>query len=207
MNLLRSFPSRLRPPEPHEAAFTLAEMLVCMSLLFLFLSGTLSAHLFGMRMFQITKAKLGASDDARQAITLLTSEIRTAKMVRIGSGGLSSFTEVPTNTPQIGGAIQIYPTTNTNSFVRYFWDSADTRLKRTTNGSTAVDVIAHYITNNLVFTSEDYAGNVLTDNQNNRVIGLSLQFYQIEFPIYLIGPGNYFDYYQLRTKITRRVLE
>ena len=188
-------------------AFTLAELMVSMAILFLFINGILYCHLFGMRMFQITKAKLGASDDARQAISLMISEIRTAKIIKVGDGSLSSFTEIPTNTPQVGSAIQIHATTNTNVFVRYFWDSGDNKLKRTTNGSTAANVVAHYITNNLVFTSEDYAGNVITDNQNNRVIGLDLKFYQMEYPVYAIGPGNYFDYYELRSKITRRVLE
>ena len=68
-------------------------------------------------------------------------------------------------------------------------------------------MVARTITNTVVFRAQDYLGRVLTNNQNNRVIGLNLQFYQIEFPVYLIGPGYYFDYYELRTKITRRVLE
>ena len=39
------------------------------------------AHLMGIRMFEITKAKLGASDEARQAISMMIDEIRTAKLV------------------------------------------------------------------------------------------------------------------------------
>ena len=48
---------------------------------------------------------------------------------------------------------------------------------------------------------------VLTNNENNRVIGLTLQFYQIQYPVIRIGPGELYDFYQLRTKITRRTLE
>jgi hypothetical protein len=59
----------------------------------------------------------------------------------------------------------------------------------------------------MVFTSEDFAGNVLNNNLNNRVIGVTLQFYQLEAPPVLIGPGSLYDFYQLRTKITRRALE
>jgi hypothetical protein len=66
--------------------------------------------------------------------------------------------------------------------------------------------VAHAISNQIVFTAEDYAGRILTNNENNRVIGLSLQFYQLQYPAIPIGPGNHFDYYQLRTKITRRAL-
>jgi Tfp pilus assembly protein PilW len=206
---LRCSPFAGSPPGAFHAwkAFTITEIMVTMAILFLFITGILYAHLFGIRMFEITRAKLGASDDARRAISLLVSEIRTAKSIKIGNGSLSSFAEVPINTAQIGNAIQIYTTTNTNAFIRYFWDSADNKLKRTADGSTTANVIAHYITNNTVFTSEDFAGNVITDNQNNRVIGLSLQFYQIQYPAYTIGPGNYYDFYQLRAKVTRRALE
>jgi len=195
------------PPLRKGQAFTLPELMVTMAIFFMFIAGILYCHLFGVRMFEITKAKLGASDEARQAISLLISEIRTAKNVKIGSGHLGSFTEISLNTPQIGNALQVYSSSNTNSYVRYFWDSSDSKLKRTINGGAAMNVVAHFITNNMVFTSEDYLGNIITNNQNNRVIGLNMQFFQIQYPVYLIGPGNYFDFYQLRTKITRRALE
>jgi type II secretory pathway pseudopilin PulG len=185
-------------------AFTLPEMMVTMAILFLTIVGMLYCHLFGVRMFEITKAKLGASDEARQAITLLISEVRTAKIVKIGTGSISSFTPVATNSLQVGSALQIYATTNTNSFVRYFWDATDSKLKRTTNGAPAVNIIAHFITNSMVFSAEDYRGTTNTDSQNNRVIGLTMDFYQIQYPVYVIGPGNYFDFYRLRTKITPR---
>jgi len=171
------------------------------------LAGMLSAHLFGMRMFEITKAKLGANDEARQAISLMMQEIRSGKLVKVGSGNLTTFTEVPVDTPQRGSAVQIYPTASTNQFVRYFWDEESQKLKRTTNGSSSVSIVANSITNNIVFSAEDAVGNVLTNNENNRVIALTLQFYQIQYPIIKIGPGEYYDFYQLRTKITRRTLE
>ena len=68
-------------------------------------------------------------------------------------------------------------------------------------------MVAQYLTNTVVFTSENYSNVVLTDNQNNRVIGVNLKFYQIQYPIATIGQGGYFDYYQVSTKITRRALE
>jgi prepilin-type N-terminal cleavage/methylation domain len=184
--------------------FTLTEVMITMALVLIVLATVLSCHLFGMRLFEVTKAKLGASDEARGAISTLISEIRSAKKLRIGSGTLASFAEVIPNQPQVGNAIQIYPTINTNSFIRYFWDSTDQKLKRATNDAAEAYVVAHSISNQIVFTAEDYAGQVLTNNDNNRVIGLSLQFYQLQYPAVSIGPGNHYDYYQLRTKITRR---
>lgn len=205
---------KLSPPRrragqtrPRAAAYSLPEFMVAMTIMLLFMAAILTSHLFGLRLFELVKAKLGASDEARSAISKLVSEIRSAKIVRIGSGSLTGFTEIPPNTSQIGNAVQIYATTNTSAFIRYYWDATDQKLKRTVNGATYVSVVANSISNQLVFTSEDHAGQVLTNNRNNRVIGLTLQFYQLQYPLVAIGPGQLFDYYQLRTKITRRALE
>ena len=62
--------------------------MVTMAILMVVLAGVLTSHLFGLRMFEITKAKLGASDQARVAIQRLIGEIRSAKTVRIGNGNL-----------------------------------------------------------------------------------------------------------------------
>lgn len=190
-----------------KGAFTFTEIMVAGTLLMMVLAGLLSAHLFGIRMFEITKAKLGANDEARRAISLMTEEIRTAKLVKIGDGTMDSFSEVDVDTKQEGSAVQIYPTGSTNQFIRYFWDPDTKQLMRTTNGASAVSVVANSITNELIFAAENYQGEVLTNNENNRVIAMTLKFYQIQYPIVRIGPGEYYDYYQLSARITRRALE
>jgi prepilin-type N-terminal cleavage/methylation domain-containing protein len=195
------------PVRAGQRAFTVPELLVAMTILSLTIAGMMVANFFGIRSHEITKVKLGASDEARRAVNLLSAEIRAAKIIRIGNGSATSFAEIPPNTLQQGSAIQIHPTTNTAEFVRYFWDSADSQLKRSLNGSNVVVVVANFITNQLVFTSEDAFGHVLTNNQNNRVIGLQLEFYQLQYPIVRIGPGQFYDYYRLSTKTTRRALE
>lgn len=124
------------------AAFTFTELMVATTLLMMVLAGLLAAHLFGMRMVEITKAKLGANDEARQAISLMMQEIRSGKLVKIGSGNLTNFTEVPVDTPQQGSAVEIYPAASTNQYVRYFWDEDSQKLKRTTNGATSVSIVA-----------------------------------------------------------------
>jgi type II secretory pathway pseudopilin PulG len=198
-----AIPRRIRRPH----GYSIVEFLLTTMIILIVMSAVLSTNLFGLQLFELTKAKLGASDDARTAISRMIEEIRGAKLLRIGDGDLASFNEVDLNTPQRGSAIQVYPTTDTNAFVRYYWDTDDHQLKRTTNGSSYVSIVANYITNSSVFTAEDYAGNVLTNNENNRVIGLTMVFYQLLYPSATIGEGGLFDYYQLRTKITRRTLE
>ena len=97
----------------------------------------------------------------------------------------------------------MYPSTDTNIFIRYFWDAGDKKLKRTLSGALAT-AVAHSISNSLVFTAEDYAGNVLTNFQNNCLVGVNLQFYELGHPKVPIGPGQYYESYQLRTRMMRR---
>jgi len=187
-------------------AFTITEILVAMAVFLMMILGVLTVHIFGLKMNQLVSAKMGASDEARRAISKMVSEIRSAGIVRIGTGSKTTFTEA--TGLQQGNSIQVFPSkTNKTDFIRYYWDSTDKRLKRSVNNGAAVLVVANSITNSMVFTAENFAGTVNTDNQNNRVIGMTLQFYQLEYPTVPIGPGAYYDFYQLRAKITRRALE
>jgi hypothetical protein len=187
-------------------ASSLVEMYITMAIFILVVGGIIASHLFGMRMFQVVSPKLGASDEARKAVSKLINDIRSAKLVRIGDGSLASFNEVAVDSVQKGSAIQVYPSLDMSCYIRYFWDASDQKLKMTTNGSTAVHVVANCISNKIIFSSEDYKGVILSNNYNNRVIGLKLEFYQIQYPKMSVGPGNYYDYYQLHTRITRRTI-
>jgi hypothetical protein len=71
---------------------------------------------------------------------------------------------------------------------------------------TSVVVIANAVSNQIVFRAEDFTGRLLSNNFNNRVISMELNFYQIQYPVTAVGPGNYYDFYRLRTRITRRTL-
>ena len=64
-----------------------------------------------------------------------------------------------------------------------------------------------FMTNYFVFDAEDYLGNVLTNNSNNRIIHMTLQFSQWEYPVAGVGKGAMYDYYQLHTKVTRRAID
>ena len=187
--------------------FTLTEVMVATAIFSIVIAGTIGANIFGLRLYQITKAKLGASDEAREAVSRLVNEIRSAKIVRVGSGTAAGFTNVSMGAPQLGNALQIYPTTNTSTYIRYYWDPSDKRFKRMTDSGNSTIVVANFISNNIVFRAEDHLGTVLTNNQNNRVINVKLEFFQIQYPIVEVGPGGLFDYYKLETRITRRALE
>ena len=74
--------------------FTLTEMMVAATLLSVVVVGVVSAHITGMKMVQITKSKLGASDEARKAISMLTDEVRAAKWLQGQPPGLYSMVDV-----------------------------------------------------------------------------------------------------------------
>ncbi len=76
-----------------------------------------------------------------------------------------------------------------------------------TNAGQPTLAIAGSITNTMpLFAAEDGYGHTLTNNLNNVVIGVYLQFRQLQYPLVNIGPTNYFQYYQLHTRITRRLM-
>lgn len=205
---LPGHPAFHRPPRSLAAraprGFTIPEIMITMTIVLLILAAVIASHLLGLRMFEMTKAKLGASDDARKAISSMITEIRSAKFVRVGQGDLSAFTEIGVDTPKVGSAIQVYPSNDTNAWIRYFWDASDQKIKRASSGMTTATVVASAVSNQMVFSAEDYSGQPLTNNAQDYVIGLNLQFYQLQYPTVSIGPGNYYDYYRLQTRITPR---
>ncbi len=190
-----------------EAGFTLSELMIAMTLFSLVVIAVVYSHLFGLRMFSITATKLSASTSAREALGKLRDDVRSGKLLYVGNGDSTGFTNIAGNGPREGNALQIYPTVDTNTYIRYYLDPTAQVLKRLESGSTQPVTIARYITNQVAFAAEDFAGNVLTTDQNNRVIHLNLQFYQWEFPVAQAGAGAYYDYYQLQTRITRRAIE
>jgi hypothetical protein len=102
---------------------------------------------------------------------------------------------------QRGSGLLIYPTTNTTQFIVYFVNPADQTFRRTTSTPGSATIVAESVTNAMVFSAQDHRGTVLTNNQNNRVIHMNLEFYQAARRM---QPA---DYYKLETSVTRRALE
>ncbi len=202
----------LRQPICHRAraarGFTLTELLVTMAIFGMVVVGLLSLHIFGMKLNAMVDVKLQATEDSRRALGRLVSDIHSAGIVRVGTGDASKFTEAAFNTAQQGNAIQVYPVkTNTTKFVRYYLDSNDNQLMRLDSAATTPTFVSGWVTNSIVFSSEDFSGNVLSNNLNNRVIGIDMEFYKLDNPMVSFGHGSYYDYYRLQTKVTRRALE
>ena len=195
-----------RNPRGGQQAMTLPEVMVTSAIFTLAMAGFMVLNLFSLRYDQAVKLKLLASNEARNALNRVADDIQSAGWIRVGTGSRASFTEAGFGQRQQGNAIEIYPVkSDTNRFIRYYCDPEDDLLKRYISGETEI-ILARSVTNDLVFTSEDAFGHVLSNNFNNRVIGMTLQFAQNSGGGRNSGAFSY-DYYQLRTKITRRALE
>lgn len=193
---------------PGQVAMTLPEVMVTMAISSLCLAGFLTLHIFSIRMNHITAVKLGASDQARDVISRLIADIRQSGNVKVGQGSATTFVEPGTNQPLRGNAVMIYPNkTNTNVWVRYYWDSADATVKRVTSSNATPQVLVEGVTNQYVFAIERFTGQVLTNSNDKRVVGVTLQYNKLVFPSAAIGGGGLFDFYQVRTKIARRTIE
>lgn len=195
------------------AAFTIVEALMVVGIFSLLVMGVVSAQLYGMRVYTLAATKLVATGGARQVMNDLRDQIRQANKVYIGNctADWTTYSDVASTNIQQGNAVEIYPTTNSTPYLICYLDTTTStnRLMLYSSSLGTVQELASYITNQVVFDAEDLYGNILTGNQNNRVIRMTLQFSQWEYPIAHIGGTNYnsYDYYQLRMRATRRSVD
>jgi len=198
---LKSMPGK---PRFSRMGFTLPEILISMVLFVLIMGMIIVTHVYGLRMFSLTRPKLAASDDARKTVARLVDEIRSADVVKVGRGDRASFTPITPGLQQLGNALLIHPTTNTNTYIRYYWDRNALALQRVTDSSPRVWTIAKSISNEWVFAAEDHTGKRLTNNVNNRVIAVKLDFFETVYPRKTVGSGGFYEYYTIQVKATRR---
>jgi type II secretory pathway pseudopilin PulG len=204
MNTLFPFqPGALSRPRA-SMAFTMPEMMVSLTLFLLVIGASVAAHVFGMKMMDTTSSKIAASGDARRNISSLLAEVRSAQSLAVGNGNSTGFTNAAIDSLQKGTALQIYPSSDTNAFIRYFLDPKSKTLNRVVNGGSGPVMMASAVSNSVVFTAEDFAGNVLTNTQNNCVVGLLLEFSELGGPHRPVGPGKYYTSYRLCSKLARR---
>jgi prepilin-type N-terminal cleavage/methylation domain-containing protein len=193
-----------------DAGVTMVEMMVTIAIFAMLVTAFISANIFGMRYDQLVCSKLGASEQSRRSFEKVTGDIRASKIWRIGTGNLSSFTPLSNASLMIGNALQLNLTTDTNVFVRYYFDTngptsqPNGRLCRVTSSGEFL-ICANCLTNasgtSMVFQAQNYLGaGVLNDYQYKYVIACLMEFYQYQFPKTYVGPGYYYDYYRIDLK-------
>jgi len=194
-------------------AFTLAEMMISVFIFVFMVLGVIYVWMFGMRYDQLALSKLGASDKSRMSFDLLTGDIRAAKWWKVGTGNDTSFTACGNATNQIGNAIKLSSSADTNStaFIIYYFDTNACQLCRLSNGLPTIKIIAQSLTNSgtlgngttntsMTFHAEKYDGTLAQDWQYKYAIVTTMEFCQYQYPLTKVGPGYYYNYYRIQLK-------
>ncbi len=181
-----------------EPGFTLAEVMIAMGIFSLILMGILAANLFGLRMFDLNQTKLNAARWSRQTVEAMADEIHTCNSVQVGYLTNSTFVGLLNGETQQCTALLIQPTANPTNYTVYFVNVADQTFGRTDQSGNTM-ILADSITNTAPFSAQDFAGNILTNNQNNQVIHVALEFYQPQ--LYLRSA----NYYKFETSVKQRI--
>jgi type II secretory pathway pseudopilin PulG len=196
-----------QPRQGRKAAFTLVEMVIATGIfLAIFVGVMLGLQIFGLRVYTLSATKLNAAGEARKALNTIRKEIRSASTVYVGNY-TNGFLRITNGAPQTGNALQITLTTNTTSqTITYFRKTSGSTnaLYRLSGGSQTL--LANYVTNNYVFTAEDFQAKTMTTYDNNPVIRVTLYFLQWQYPIAYVGSkgANSYDYYRLQTRVSQR---
>lgn len=185
-----------------QAGLTLTETMVASAVFSLAVIGLLACHMFGLRLDQLANSKVGASELARLSFNQLSDDIRSAKRWEIGNGDESSFVEIPLGQNQKGTALKLYSTSFTNSYCLYYFDTNQYELLRYNSTSGEAKCVAKYLTNTMFFQMQDFQGINQTNLTHKGVVNVVMQFCQFQYPITMIGPGYYYDYYRIDLRVT-----
>ncbi len=195
------------------SAFTLAEIMIA-SFVFvsLIVGGMIAMQIFGIRTYQLSATKLMASSDSLKVLSNIRDQIRGAASVQVGtlsSTNASGFLAIGSGTNQVGNALQVFPSaTNYTSYTIFYMDAANTNLYYINSPQTATAanpgvLLARWVVNNTnCFQAEDFAGNILINNQNNCTIHVALQFWEQEYAS--ASTNNSTNFYRLETRATPR---
>jgi hypothetical protein len=190
--------------------FTLAEMMVALTTMVVVFGAVIAVNLWGLAMTQRSEIWLTTSDDSRKTMGMLHEDVRTAYTIYVGNGNLSGFTNAAATNIQAGNAMLLYASTNTNSWVLYYYDPTTNMLYRTNWDGTSVgdfrEAAANPITNDYyIFTMQDYLGNILSNATPYPVVVIYLSFTKLQNPQIDIAPGSPVDFYQINSKIAPRM--
>jgi hypothetical protein len=192
------------------SAFTLVEMMMT-SFVFciLIVGGMVAMQIFGIRTYQLSATKLTVSADGLKALDQIRDQIRGAASVQVGtmsSTNLNGFMAIGNGTNQIGNAVQVFPIGNNyTTYTIFYVDAANTNLYYVNNTLTASAnnpgaLLARWVVNTNCFQAEDFTNNILTENQNNCTIHMTLQFWEKEYAF----QKNSTNFYLLDTRATPR---
>lgn len=200
--------------------FTLVEAVVATAIYtILFIGVMIAIQIFGLREYTLGGTKLSAMSGALKVLNQVRDAIRSSKQVDVGNlttvSDPTTFTLTGPTNKNIGAALRVYPTTNSFPLTIFYLDTSGStnnlKMATSADGSTFGSplTLASYITNQFIFDAEDFQSNILTNDSNNRIIRMELDFYQWEYPVGFVGGvgANAYDYYKLTTRVSRRLID
>lgn len=185
--------------------FTIPEYVVTIALVTVVLGGMMTCYVFGGHIYAFASTKLDCSEDMRYVMADFVHDVRTAADIDVGEGNATTFKPAAENTPREGNALQVYPSSSTNVYFRYYLDPSSRTLHVLDSTTKKIFELAAAITNSKPFTIENAWGQVITNEQATEVVGIKLMF-----DIAAIQSGtnrvrrSLSDYAQLSTRVTKR---
>ena len=181
-------------------AFTIPELLLALSIFTVCILGIVSLQILGLKMNAISASKMKSTASSLKTLNVVRDQVLGANLVQVGNGDSNSFTVTGTN----GNALQVYPTTNSSNYLRFYLSTEDNTLyELSKNGNSTnaqVTVVAPNITNETVFQTVDFQGNTSSSSREHYAIRMTLQFSQLNYKV----PKKSSEYYTLETEMTPR---
>src|SRR5208283_6093423 len=98
--------------------------------------------------------------------------------------------------------------TNSPAYIIYYFDTNACNLYRMSNGMGTVQIIAQNLTNSgtfgngptntsMTFHAEQYNSALAQDWQYKYTIVTTMEFCQYQYPLTMVGPGYYYNYYRI----------
>ena len=193
-----------------EYGFTLSEVMVASAIFMMVVGGVVATNIFGLRMIELTEPKQQAAQRARELINLLSDDISTGWLVKIGTEGPDGFTPAPHKTIKEGNALKVWADSqDPDYFVVYYVDTAGDVLLRYTSTAPVAEVVAWGVTNDNVFTGEFFDKELnqwgtLADDRTSMVVGVVLEFSELERTGTPLGPAQTYKSYQFQTRLKWR---
>ena len=184
------------------SAFTYVEISFVSAIFLLVILALITVQIVCMQGYTLSESKLMAANDTEKALDQIRDQIRESQLLLIGnySGAINlsnPFPSIGSGTAQVGNALL---TSNSSGRIIYYLDASTNQLKA--YDGTNILVLARNVTNANVFDAEAVNGTILTNSQNNRAIGVLLQFN--EWKYYPTAGDRRQGTYQARTLATER---
>jgi hypothetical protein len=141
---------------------------------------------------------------------MLSDDISAAWLVKVGTEGPTGFTPAPHRTSKEGNALKVWPDSHDPGyFVVYYVDGAAGELLRYTSSAPVAEVVAWGVINTDVFTGEFFdkelsTWGTLVDDRTSMVVGVMLEFSELERTGTPLGPAHTYKSYQFQTRLKWR---